>query len=395
MNRKTFPLYVFILLSFFCFGISGMMTGAALPEIIKDFGWSYAQSGLILTSTSLSFFITAIFAGRLLAGHNPKYLISAALMLLAASLFFFGSTGNFYVNLILKIFFGLSFGILEVSGNFLVSRMEKEGDSHLMGFLHAAFAVGAIAGPFLLSIFLKYGISWVYVFKIAAFILILLQIYFFFVKLSYKDSDENTDEIRPAFNKIKFNFFSVMSSLILFLYVGYEVGLSDWGSEFIVQTHNLSSSKAASLISVFWTGLFLGRIINPFLFKKFSLQLQLVFFSFLAASGTGFILLNTNKSLLVFAFSLAGYGCASIYPMVMTIIGQFTGKNRSTILGMASACGGLGSLVIPITMSRIANSSGIFAGFAFYFVIAVIQFVAVIIYFYYLLNRKALIRDSV
>ncbi|MBN1500970.1 MAG: MFS transporter [Spirochaetes bacterium] len=390
MSGSSRALYFFMLFSFFCFGTSAMLTGAALPEIIRDFNWNYNQSGIMLSITSLSFFITAIFAGRMLIKLNAKYLISASLFMLSISLFFFGSTSSFLLNVFLKVLFGVSFAIIEVSGNFVVSRMEKDGESHLMGILHAAFSMGAIVGPFILSIFLKNDISWTYMFKVASSAALLLLFLFVFIKINFDGM--STDAIQGNKKRSVYSdFFALSSAFIIMLYVGYEVGISDWGSEFAVRIHKFSPSKAASLVSIYWMGLFIGRIINPFIFKKVKLQMQLLLFSIIAVGGIAAMLICQNGENLTAIFAVTGYGCASIFPLVMTIIGRVAGADRSPILGLASAGGGLGGLVFPFSMSRISNIKGIFSGFTFYFIIGMVQLVMTVFYFVYvgkILNFK-------
>ena len=57
---------------------------------------------------------------------------------------------------------------------------------------------------------------------------------------------------------------ALFGAAMLFVYVGVEIGVGNWGCSYLVQTRALPASLAGYTISGFWLGLTLGRfLISP------------------------------------------------------------------------------------------------------------------------------------
>ena len=176
-----------------------------------------------------------------------------------------------------------------------------------------------------------------------------------------------------------------LSFFALFLYVGVELGLSNWIAEYFVAVFAYSPDASAMLVSLFWMGVLAGRFGVPLLYRGSRADIALVGSSALAAASIVLLMLlgyAEPTAIVVEAgmalLFLAGLGCSIYYPTVMTLLGARFPQAQSQAIGFAATGGGVGSFVFPFLMSSIAQSWGIRAGFATYAVFAVAMTVAAV-----------------
>lgn len=385
IERKYLGIYIIILNCFIFFGLSGILTGAAMPEIIRNFSWNYKETSTVLIATPLSFFFFSLLTGSFLSKVPLKNMILAALIFLFAGLFGFGIFSSVIYNFFMKFLIGAGCGILEVISNYTVGRIEKRGSSHLMGVLHSFFSIGSILGPFLLSIFIKFELGWIMVFKISAFAIIPLFIAVIFTNfMIIQESHKLEESTQSETFKVLFHIFPILSFLIIFFYVAFEMGLTDWSAEYLVKTKSISTAAAASFVSTFWIGLFIGRLGNPFFLKKLNFRNQLLFLIIIASTSILGIINSQSIILTRVLFVTAGYGCSSIYPLVMTIISNTVEKGSHSVVGLTSAGGGLGAFLFPIITGTVSDEFGIATGFSLYLWISFIAMFIIILYNIYL-----------
>lgn len=81
------------------------------PYLMKYYHFDKATIGLILSCLAISYGISKFIMGSLADKCNPKYYIATGLICSAILNFFFGTTGNEYVMMILIIFMGIFQGM--------------------------------------------------------------------------------------------------------------------------------------------------------------------------------------------------------------------------------------------------------------------------------------------
>ena len=65
IERQHRPAFVVLFVAFVLFGTSVTVIGAALPRVLADFAWDYLAAGLVIAAGSLGYFLSAYVAGRL------------------------------------------------------------------------------------------------------------------------------------------------------------------------------------------------------------------------------------------------------------------------------------------------------------------------------------------
>ena len=196
-----------------------------------------------------------------------------------------------------------------------------------MNLMHGAFAVGAIIGPLAVGALIGSGLHWTGVYRGMAAIFVLLTVLMLLMPMPVTAHQPAEHEAAPK--RLSAHPAYWLSFFALFLYVGVELGVSNWVAEYFVAVFAWSPAAGAMLVSLFWAGLLAGRFGVPLLYTGGRQELVLVWLSALATlailllSALGFAepgrFTNHFGQVLVF---FAGLGCSIYYPAVITLLGK-------------------------------------------------------------------------
>jgi fucose permease len=364
LDRRSRALYLLILLEMIAYGIVLAVFGASLPRVIREFGWTYLEAGSVLGSGSVGFFLGTLACGYLLRRFRTRTLLLAGTVLAAAGLALFARSPSVLVNLACNLAIGLGQGLIEVVSELEVIHLERDGKSRLMNLMHAVFAAGAIAGPMLSAGFLARGVGWQMLFPAAAVLLAGLAVFTAVLRFpaDVRALAAPGDHAgRGAFSLLRREPLLVLLTLLFLLYVGSEIGTSNWISEYFVAALGLPALRAAFAVSALWAGLLAGRLaISFFWHGRRHERLVLA----LAAACTVALpaLLAVHSPWVGFAVVFViGLGLSGIYPLGISLTGQHFGTGMA--VGIVTTGAGIGSFTFPLLMSGIAQAVGLRGGF--------------------------------
>jgi fucose permease len=364
LDRRSRALYLLILLEMIAYGLVLAVFGASLPRVIREFGWTYLAAGAVLGSGSVGFFVATLACGYLLRRFRTRTLLLAGSALAAAGLALFARSPSVLVNLACNLAIGLGQGLIEVVAELEVIHLERDGKSRLMNLMHAVFAVGAIAGPVLTAAFLARGVGWQQLFPAAAVLVACLGIYAVVLRFpaDVRSLAAPGDHAgHGAFTLLRREPLLALIALLILLYVGSELGTSNWISEYFVAALGLPAPQAAFAVSALWAGLLAGRLaISLFWHGKRHERLVLA----LAAACTIALplLLAVRSPGVGFAVVFViGLGLSGVYPLGISLTGQHFGTGMA--VGIVTTGAGIGSFTFPLLMSGIAQAVGLRGGF--------------------------------
>jgi len=365
LEKETRFLFWALLSNFVLFGVTLTIIGATVPKIIRAFDWSYTITGVVLSSGSVGYFSSSFLSGFLIKKFGSKRILIGGLFLGAIGLLLFARHSSPLFNLSLTFLLGVGQGGTETVTNVSVIQMEKEGESRLMNLLHAAFCVGAIIGPFISGMLIATG-RWQVAYRLSSAACLLMAVLFLFLSFAHIRQEKLDTQNGGKTASILFNPLLVVFFLILFLYVGTELGTSNWVAEYYVEILKSSSSIGAYIVSLFWTGLLLGRLSISFWYKERSQSGLLIFLASLCTIALLCAISVKNPWLAGFSFFMAGIGYSAIYPVVMGLVGQHFQYGQSVAVGFVAMGGGIGSFMFPFLMAFISDHLGLRQGFFFY-----------------------------
>jgi fucose permease len=351
-------LYGLLVAGFVVYGAAFTSFGAAVPLIIGQYHWSYAATGLVLAALSVGFFVANYLCGLYLQTSSAKRIYVAAALACAVILAFFGRSPSPAVNLALSFLVGVSQGVIDLATNFETTRLERPGESRRMNLLHAAFSAGAILGPLAVGALAQMGVEWRGAFAGFAGLFVALGAFAAFARFPGPQPRPR----EPAGGaRLLQEPVLVLLCLIMALYIGTELGASNWIAEYSVRMLGATPAVGAFALSTLWVGMFAGRAFLAFVRVKARPQAMLVGLACLGvASLAGFLAARSLLPAFAAAFAM-GVAFSGVFPFVMTITGH-TFQSAAAV-GLVGTAAGLGSFSLSFLLAAIAQAVGLRWGF--------------------------------
>jgi fucose permease len=150
------------------------------------------------------------------------------------------------------------------------------------------------------------------------------------------------------------------------VYVGVEIGVTDWVAEYCVVVMPDSKAYAGVLVSSFWVGLLAGRIGVSALYHGTRQGRLLLAMAVTSAAAMVAVMVAPSAVGVAVAVFVAGLGFSAIYPVVMALMGRHVGTGQSLAVALASTGGGVGAFVFPFGLTAVLDQIGIARGFGLY-----------------------------
>jgi FHS family L-fucose permease-like MFS transporter len=150
---------------------------------------------------------------------------------------------------------------------------------------------------------------------------------------------------------------TVLGALGIFFYVGVEVGLASIAVNYF-KTQGMSSLKTASfLVSLYWFGALVGRLLGSWILTKVRSGKLLGIFGF-AATAMLLLSMFTSGPLAIYTLVLCGFFNSIMFPNIFTLgiagLGPMTSKGSGLIMSAV-----VGGAVIPYLIGALADKVGI------------------------------------
>jgi FHS family L-fucose permease-like MFS transporter len=150
---------------------------------------------------------------------------------------------------------------------------------------------------------------------------------------------------------------TVLGALGIFFYVGVEVGLASIAVNYF-KTQGVDSTKTASfLVSLYWFGALVGRLLGSWILTKIRSGKLLGIFGFAAAALIALSMV-TSGQVAIWTLVLCGFFNSIMFPNIFTLgiagLGPMTSKGSGLIMSAV-----VGGAVIPYLLGALADKVGI------------------------------------
>ncbi len=346
-NQTTKPVQPLMLtaayyLSFIVLGLATAAEGPSLPTLAKHTSSPLALISLIFVFGSLGYLLGSLLGGRAYDRFPAHRFMAFSMLVMLSAAVIFPLASKLWLLSLAAFASGLGKGALDVGCNTLLQWVHGDGVPPFMNGLHFSFGVGSFLSPILLAqiISITHEIYWV--FWIIALLTLPLAIWFWFLPepSAHLKSDEQDHSPIP--------FLPVMLVVLAFVvYVGAEVGFSNWIYTYATTLNLATAVTAAYLTSAFW-GLFtIGRLLGIWTAARFSPRS--ILFTDLGgcfASLCLIILGRASAPLLWVGSSILGLSMASIFPTILILAGKRL-RVTGTITGWFLVGSGAGGMLLP------------------------------------------------
>jgi FHS family glucose/mannose:H+ symporter-like MFS transporter len=254
-------------LALFIFSFFMVMASPILINISEYFGVTPENMNIITTFFLIGQvlgIITFVFLSRKLKGS--KIIISSYILLfpaltclvLTASLIFF---------YILYFISGLLLGIIFMNANISMFEGRVENKDSVVNLGHGFFAMGALISPIFASNIVNRQMNWRVIYLV---FMGLTFISFISFLLTNRERAGALDKrvalpLKELFRNRSKNIYIIFTVTMMLLYIMSEVTIFSWAPTFFRIDKLFDIYSAGLMISIFWIGILVGRLLVSFL----------------------------------------------------------------------------------------------------------------------------------
>jgi fucose permease len=359
LNHKLLVVLAFGMM--LVFGIVMNLRSPVNPLIKSDYNLAHSQLALVMVFYSLGGSIASFFGGFLIEKFGLKKVLWAGLVVAALGLLGVNWVANFYMLFSIMLVVGVGFGILNVSGNSLASRIFTEDKGRMMNLFHVFFGIGGVVASLYAAKVLNLGFGWE---KTYVFMVVGLGVLFLFSTLCSLPQGEKKEDRGEAGDLIK-KPTVIIFIVMFFFHVGAEVGLGSWLGVYLDEVQGRSPEEISFYVFWYFAFFSVGRFLASRIVEKVG-YLKLV----LITSGAAIITILAGligPASFAFSFSLTGLVISINFPTMQASMFEVFNKNVSPIVGLTLMAGGLGNVFLGNWLAGLVNDLvGIELGFGIF-----------------------------
>jgi fucose permease len=341
---------------FIALGLPTGMLGVAWPSMRVTLDAPLAGLGLLLGAMTVAQFFASGASGIIRERLGTLALLLIPTVLSAGGLALFAAATTWPVTIAAAALLGAGLGLLDAAVN--MEAALKRG-VRFMGALHASWALGATIGPLLIGAVLVTTGSWRAGYGLAAVAFVALAIGTYLSRSSLETAPEFDHPAPPTGRPGR---IVAMGALLLFVYVGIELGAGQWSFTRLTADGTLSDAVAGLAVFLYWSALASGRLALALFGDRVTPQ-RLFDLSVggALASAIAFWLLPPAVAALV-ALPLIGASLSVFVPLLLYLTPRRVGRAAAPrAIGFQVAAGMIGGAVLPGAIGVAMQSAGVSA----------------------------------
>lgn len=367
--------FITVAVLFFIFGFITNLNMALVPHLRSIFDLPYAWAMLAESAFFLAYFVFSSPTSKLieLIGYKKTMVVSLFIQVLGCLLFVPAAKMVSFPLFLTAVFIvGAGVTALQTAANPYVAILGPEHSAPVrLTLAQALNSLGGaiaplIAGAYILtdsSNMTKAAIANTvrgpYI-AIAAGLLILGAA----VAFMHLPQITQTQEFRPAkegdpiLDRSVWSYsHTVLGAIGIFLYVGVEVGLASIAVNYF-KTEGVDSLKSASfLVSLYWFGALVGRLLGSWMLTKIKAGKLLGIFGF-AAAAMILVSMFSSGQVAIWSIVLCGFFNSIMFPNIFALgiagLGPLTSKGSGLIMTAV-----VGGAIVPYLIGKLADAVGI------------------------------------
>jgi FHS family glucose/mannose:H+ symporter-like MFS transporter len=338
------------------FGIVLTTLGAVLPSIIERLGLDRTEAGSLLALMSLGILAGSLVFGPVVDRRGYKGMLAAAVVLIALGLEGIAFAPSIGLLAVAAILIGFGGGVINGGGTALVADISTEGRASGLAYLGVFFGIGAFGVPLVLGLLReRFGDDGV-VAGIGALVALVL---FYIAAIRFPEPKQPQGfPLRQAARLLR-DPVLVLLGVILFFESGMEITVGGWTATYVNQELALSPERALYLLSLYWLGMTVARLISGWLLKRVS-TVGVLLSSLGVAFAGALILIGARTTVSAGAGTLlAGAGFAAVFPVILGYVGDRYERLSGTAFGVVLVMALMGGTALPYVTGVLGDAFGL------------------------------------
>jgi len=349
MIRNTKAITALSYLSMFSLGIAASLIGAAARNI----GLSPYQIGLMIAVQNIGFMISVMVTGALADTHEKPRILFLGSLILGVSFLAFYQTGWFGLNLLIMGLIGIGIGAYEGVTDAMLLDIHTRRETLHININHFFVTFGSIIITTYL-IFLQ--MNWRNATIQSGLFVLILAALFAITRLNRVQKD--VQPYRDRLNFLLRERLMVAIFIATILVIGAEAGTVGILTTYLMDMRAFTQVTSKVGLVVFLSGMAVGRVLLGVITPKEQLSRYiLVLFGFAVIVFTALFSLDSGNLVYGLIF-LAGLAISALLPLMLTLTGLVYKDMAGTALGAIKVAIPLGGILIPFTMSILAEYAG-------------------------------------
>jgi fucose permease len=333
-----------------------------LPSLIRSIEHTFHQTD---AGFSFLYFVSALvygasaFGGGFLTERVGRRAVLIAAMFLAAV-----GTGcqaiapSWLWFLLATLPAGLGSGFIDGGINALFLDLYRDARGGALNFLHLFFGVGALIGPFCVGLLVTAGVTWQVLMAVTA--LAFLVVVPMLARVSMPSGRHDVADVPITIDRAERSLVPFVGlALGIAFYVAVEIGVSSWLVQFLAAA---SLTVATGVLSAFWGGLSLGRLLSGWLVERLDYYAFTVGSIILASLMLAGAVLSPWLAISATLFALTGMFLGPIFPMIMALGGNVYPHRLAALSGSLTTAAVVGGIIYPPLMGWMEARIGLSGG---------------------------------
>ena len=354
-------LLVFIYIFYIGLGVPDSLLGAAWPAIYSELSVPVSYASFISSIISCGTVFSSLFSTRVIAKLGTPRVTVLSTSLTAIALLGFSCSHNFLWLCICGIPLGIGAGSIDTALNNYVA---LHYTSMQINCLHCFYGVGVTISPYLMSLALSDNMNWRGGYRTVFFIqltIAALSVISLPIWKKVKQALPQEEPIRVLSLSQMLRRRKIWASCGVFLGISsLESTCLIWGSTYLSESVGMSADVAAALITFYFIGMTVGRLLSGLLTIKYS-DWQIIF-SGQAVIFVAIILLlmQTNAIITALGLFLIGLGNGPVFPNITHLTpGLYSKETSQSIIGIEMAFSNLSIMLTPILFGVVTTYTGV------------------------------------
>ncbi len=341
----------------FACGVSLASLGPLLPDLHRQTGSSLATLGSVFAAWFVGSLIAQVSIGVINERIGRRWMIFGELIVMAIGLLGLWHSTSLAIDLFCAGLGGMGQGAVDITVTVVAAEVFADRSVAVLNFINVWFGLGAILGPSMVAISLRFwGTGMPVIGIVVGLVIILIPWVVTSPTLRPTHIPNERSATRRSSGGTALYRAPILWVLGVFflIYVGTESAIGGWTAEYLHRVAAVPLAFAAVATSAFWLALTLARVAMVWLARRAG-PLTLLWIALIGYVGGGALLVaaHSNVPAAIAAIVLLGLSCGPLFPTALaytTALFAARGNGRSAATRAASvvvSMGSIGGMIIP------------------------------------------------